>query len=108
MPDSFKPDSFTADDSFKPDSFTPDAAPEQSFLDSVLGYVPESVKTVGRRALFGPTAEEMGFEPGTRILGTPESEGSILPELPQPETYWGGFARSLYNDFIRPLGTPSG
>lgn len=43
-----------------------------------------------------------------KIIGTPESEGSILPKFKQPESYAGGFANSLYNDFVRPLGTPSG
>ena len=44
-----------------------------------------------------------------RIIGTPESEGSILPRMGEnQETYMGGFLRSLYNDFVVPLGSPSG
>lgn len=39
----------------------------------------------------------------------PESEPSILPHIShEPETYWGGFTKSLYEDFVRPFGTPSG
>ena len=58
-----------------------------------------------RRFLSGPSEEELG---GVKLLGTPESEGSILPKLRQPETYTGGFLNSLYEDFVRPLGSPSG
>lgn len=58
-----------------------------------------------RRFLSGPNEQELN---GEKLLGTPESEGSIFPKAKQPTTFAGGFANSLYNDFVRPLGTPSG
>lgn len=52
-----------------------------------------------------------------KLVGGPETEGSIFPKF-NPEAspsintpdkgYWAGFTNSLYNDFVRPLGTPSG
>jgi hypothetical protein len=38
----------------------------------------------------------------------PGQEESILPKFDQPETWTGGALNSLYEDFIRPFGTPSG
>ena len=43
-----------------------------------------------------------------KLVGGPQNEASILPNIKQPETYWGGFGKSLYDDFVKPLGTPSG
>jgi hypothetical protein len=85
----------------------------------------DTLKTYGKRFLFGPESDpgqvhsqalkeeqaKAGFDPDKlkgRVIGTPESEGSILPKFKQPESYAGGFANSLYNDFVRALGTPSG
>jgi hypothetical protein len=34
---------------------------------------------------------------------------SVLPEWKsQPETYWGGFGKSIYNDILRPMASPEG
>lgn len=53
---------------------------------------------------FGPDKTPSGYP----IIGGPNKEKSVLPDITQPETYAGGFARSLYDDFVKPLGTPSG
>lgn len=70
------------------------------------------VREIGERFLTGTSPEleqsrkEHGIGP---VIGTPESESSILPEWKsQPETFARGFTKSIYSDFIRPLGTPSG
>jgi len=48
-----------------------------------------------------------GYKLGQQV-GGPESEASIFPKWKsQPETYWGGFGKSLYEDILRPMGTPS-
>lgn len=73
---------------------------------SIFSSLP-SLSTLARRALVGPTEEETG---GLKLNAplNPVGEKSLLPEFKQPETYWGGFFNSLYNDFVRPLATPSG
>lgn len=70
------------------------------------------IREMGERLLTGtsPEYEQMLKEHGIpKVLGTPESESSIFPKWKsQPETFVGGFAKSLYNDFVVPQGSPSG
>jgi len=69
------------------------------------------IRRFGEELLTGTSPELQQQEPAgvSRVLGTPESEGSILPSWKsQPETFAGGFLKSLYKDFVEPLGSPSG
>lgn len=60
-----------------------------------------------RRFLFGSTPEERGSN--RKVIGPPDAESSILPNWnSEPDTYAGGFAKSLYKDYLQPLATPSG
>lgn len=83
-------------------------------MDMAQGFMSKHprLREMGERFLTGssPEFEQMQKERGIGgVLGTPESEGSILPEWKsQPESFAGGFAKSIYEDFIRPLGSPSG
>lgn len=83
-------------------------------MDSISGWMKEHprIREMGERFLTGtsPEYEQMLKEHGiTEVGGPPEKEGSILPEWKsQPETFMGGFAKSLYNDFVRPQASPSG
>ncbi len=72
------------------------------------------------RLAFGPSEEEYKaditrLDPqiaaeiekhGGKFTPITGMEGSILPKFKQPETYWGGFLNSLYEDIIRPQGNP--
>lgn len=108
MPDSFQPDSFEPDneDSFVADSFTPDEAPQQVTKappDWRTGGILDPNKNLRERLdvlLSGPDQLRDAF-------GKPDDH-SLLPTLKQPETYWGGFFNSLYNDYVRPLASPEG
>src|SRR6187549_805626 len=78
---------------------------KSGLLDKVGSFLNEHprLREVGERFLTGtsPENEEMLKNAGvTRTLGTPQSEASILPRWEsQPETYAGGFLKSIYNDF---------
>lgn len=72
-----------------------------------------------KRFAFGPSEEDLDLQPDltakrkelglSGLSGTPESEASIFPHIKsEPESYWGGFGKSLYEDVVRPFGTPSG
>lgn len=61
---------------------------------------------IARRFLVGPSEEELGNHKLVALGASPEQ--SVFPDLKQPETWLGGFGKSLYDDFIKPLGTPSG
>lgn len=42
------------------------------------------------------------------IMSQNPTEESVLPALKEPDTYWGGFRKGLYDSFIRPLGSAAG
>lgn len=71
-----------------------------SFADSVLS--PEQKHRAdyqkmwpGMEPLYGPRTE--------KTLSTP-----LLPEMsgPEPDTWWGGFGKGMYDEFARPMSTP--
>lgn len=115
--ESGKYDNRSVDKSWKPPSFATPVEEEPSIFSKIGEKISEfaaehpRLREIGERFLTGtsPEFEELKKKHGvTRILGTPESEGTLLPKLPQAESYAGGFASSLYEDFIRPLSSPSG
>lgn len=59
-----------------------------------------------QRFLFGPSEEDLG---GVPLLGKPTDE-SLLPRMEHPsDEGWPGYiARGLYNQVVRPLGSPEG
>lgn len=120
------PKSFIADDDKEnnkttmPSSFVEDKIeelPKKGLIDRGFDFAKgilanSKVREIGERLLTGtsPEFEQTLKEHNiTKVLGTPESETSTLPAWKsQPETYAGGFLKSLYEDYVRPLGTPSG
>ncbi len=93
------PDGFEPDDGFVEDGFVSDATPTDWRTGGILD--PNKDWKQKFDVLFsGPDQLRDAF-------GKPDST-SLLPQFKQPETYWGGFANSLYNDFIRPLASPEG
>lgn len=120
------PKSFIADDDKEndkttmPSSFVEDKIeepPKKGLIDRGFDFAKgilanPKVREIGERLLTGtsPEYEALLKEHNiTKVLGTPESETSTLPVWKsQPETYAGGFLKSLYEDYVRPLGTPSG
>ena len=123
MPKSFVPDKdeetkITLPSSFVPDEVDSEELPEAGLLDVLGDKVSQfakdhpKIKEIGERLLTGTSSEyeEMLKERGIpKVLGTPESESSLLPSWKsQPETFAGGFLKSLYQDFAQPLATPSG
>lgn len=105
MPITFEPIEF--EEEAKPIAFEPIQFEEEKKTPTSLKPLWELKPTEAfHRLLSGPSTEDLGV---SRIIGTPESENSILPEWKgEPDTYWKGFAKSLYNDVVRPFGTPSG
>lgn len=81
--------------------------------DSLSGFMKEHprIREMGERLLTGtsPEFEQMKKERGIKDVITSDDENSLLPDWKsQPETYWGGFAKSIYQDFVQPQFTPSG
>lgn len=76
--------------------------------DAARNKAIESIKT--GRDNEANRAELARLEAGGKqqILGDPAQEKSLLPSFKQPETFTGGFLNSLYEDFVKPLATPSG
>lgn len=80
------------------------------FEDLARNKAIESIKTGWNPDSESNRAELSRLEAGGKqqILGDPAQEKSLLSSFKQPETFAGGFMNSLYEDFIKPLATPSG
>lgn len=96
-----------------------DYQPESAEPESVW----QKAKEVGKRFIFGPDKkvidetikkispedakyrEEHGI---SGVVGLPEDDSLLPKRKTEPDTYWSGFANSLYNDFVRPQFGPTG
>lgn len=74
--------------------------PAQRFLK---GFSDKDIEALKVKGITSVSAGPSSFD-----VESGATEPSILPKAPQAETYAGGFLASLYEDFIRPLGTASG
>lgn len=64
-----------------------------TFVPPPPGTTPTKPDPFATNPYYGPKTE--------KALSTP-----LAPDLKQPDTYAGGFAQSLYKDFVQPLTTP--
>lgn len=84
----------------KSETLAPPAPP------TLFDKVKDKAKLIGNRMLDIDYGRKVG--PDNPLFTPTAKEGSILPTWKsQPENYWGGFAKSIYNDFIQPQGAPS-
>lgn len=104
-------DTDNSEEEWQPPSYAK-AEEEPGVLDKIGEFAAKHPKTreIAERLLTGTSAEhEKLFKNAGIRNGANAQEGSLLPDWKsQPENYWGGFAKSIYNDFVKPLGTPSG
>lgn len=113
-----------------PKSFTPDKVEEEetpgilsralsSAKEGISSFMADSgkfisehpeLRRIGQEFLTGTSPEQEKMYADAGIRSAPHGEEfSVFPKINhQPETYAGGFAKSIYDDFIRPLGTASG
>ena len=88
------------------------------FADNTIGSENvDKVKEFGSRLLTGDIPGKIQIGQGRYVDDTPENQAkynnkepfSILPKITaEPETFLGGFAKSIYNDFVSPFGTAEG
>lgn len=97
------------DDNGNPISST-SGTQEESWFDTFANAIPDSIKDMASRALYGVHPD---------VVDPTRGEESILPSIKGMadvraasgtsfNPYMEGFLSSIYEDFIRPFGTPSG
>lgn len=115
MPDPWQPKTFEPD-KWAPSTFTPDsgsAAEEDNFIIGKAKKLGNDIVNKVRHPIDTGFLNDLVFGPdktpsGRKIIGKP-SDTSLLPEIKhEPETYSGGVAKSLYDNFVRPAVSESG
>lgn len=63
-----------------------------------------------KRDVASPQIDPLRDSPNLKriLFSQNPAEESLAPDIKQPETYWGGFGKSLYDDFVKPAASATG